>query len=83
MEWEAGGAARCFNKRKHIEINHNYIMSMLEKDIVKLVPVRSEKMETNLLTKLLAPTDLQRASDAVNIFDCAYNYFVRLVSTFG
>lgn len=69
IELATGRAARQFNKRKHIDIKYNYIMSMLEEDVVKLVPVRSEKMEADSLTKPLAPMKLKRTLDAVSIFN--------------
>lgn len=62
------GAARFFNKRKHIDIKHNFVMLMLESDIIRLVPVRTTVMKADFLTKRLSPTGLKGVITALRIF---------------
>lgn len=45
LESAVGGAVKRVDESRHIDSKRNYVMSMLEKDVVKLVSVRSAKME--------------------------------------
>lgn len=50
-DWGAGRAPGCFSKGKHMDRTYNYVMSMIEEKVVKLVLLRTEKMEADYLSK--------------------------------
>lgn len=69
MEWVHGGTAKHFNKRKHIDLKHHYLMSIVESKKVVLKLIGTREMEADFLTKPLYPTELRRASEIMNIFN--------------
>lgn len=69
IERAAGGAVKHFNKRSHIDIYHNYILSILEENVAKLAfPPPLEKMKADSLTKRFTPRELWTALDTMNSF---------------
>lgn len=68
FEWANGRAAKLLSKCKHIDIKQNYVMSIVNSDLIMLVTVRTANIIADFLTKPLAPKDLKRAIDFRNVF---------------
>lgn len=53
--------------RRYVDIKHIYVMLTVDSGSIRLVSVRTTDMNTDFLTKPLAPKDLKRAIDVINI----------------
>lgn len=61
IRWANGGARKHFNRRKLIEIRHNYVMSLLKDSVTLLVPTRTVEVRANSRTNVLISGELSRA----------------------
>lgn len=68
LEYENGGAERHISKWKHIYIRHNYIMSSVEEQQISVIPVPVENIKLQIITLVLLPRNLPRATIAAEIF---------------
>lgn len=68
MEWATSGPGKYFNKRKHINIKHNFVISVVENEKVRLAPVRTADMKADFLTKPFSPLQLARATESLTLF---------------
>lgn len=68
QEWTTGGAAKHYNKCKNISAKHNFVMSVLESGVIRVVSVRAKEVKADFLTKPASPTGLDSAITVLNIF---------------
>lgn len=68
VEWTVGRAARLFNKRKHIDIKNNYMISMQEETLSNRYCAIG-KMKADFLARPIAPMERKRELNSVNIFN--------------
>lgn len=73
IEWPEGGHAKHFGRRKHIDINFNYVMDLIEEGEIELYKLDTGDMIADYLTKPPAPKDLGSATT------CAKMLSVRLI----
>lgn len=57
VEWASGDTPKYFQKRKHIDIRNQDVMSMVKKEEIIIVPIRSNEMRANFLTNSLGSHD--------------------------
>lgn len=56
------GPAKDFHKPKHIYTRHHYVLSMVGNEDSTIVPIRSDEMKADYLTKLSGLHDLHQAT---------------------
>lgn len=68
MEWSAGGTARYFNKREHVDWKRHDSTWLVEQKYFTLISVHTYEMKADLLENALVSGDMLRVIASARLF---------------